>query len=166
MQQISNLIRQAVQAQQQPNTDEKAMQQGYKAVATKQFVDISQSLKNYQAIIDAYNEDKILGEKLKQQHKSLLHKLIVLLSNAKSHAIQQVEGKFFYVLNIDAKGIASEGNFVGNEPEKSIKNHIARLMNLDTCYFRVLQIGDRHNNYRYLIGLSKDLISWKESKTT
>jgi hypothetical protein len=133
----------------------------YQESNAKQFVDVKQSLKNYQAIFDVYNEDKILGDKLKQQHKSFLHKLIVLLSNAKSLSINQVEGKYFYVLNVDAKGIASEGNYVGNEPERPIKAHIARLMNLDTCYFRVFQIGDRHNNYRYLIGLSKDLISWK-----
>ena len=163
---INNIVQQARTTPLQPNTDEMAIMTGYKPVAAKKFVDVGQSLKNYQTIIDAYNEEKTLGNKLKQQHKSLLHKLIVLLSNAKSHAIQQVEGKFFYVLNIDAKAIASEGNYAGSEPEKSIKSHIERLTNLDVSHFRVLQIGERSNNYRYLIALSKDLISWKEGKPT
>ena len=146
-----------------PNTDEQALAKGYTHTQSfKKHIDIGQSLKNYQAIIDTFNQNKPLGEQLKQQHKSLLHKLVVLLSNQRSITTQQVGKNWYYVLNIDAKGIATEANYTGKEPEKSIKAHIERVSNLDVSHFTILQIGVRSNQYRYLIGLAQSLISWKE----
>lgn len=163
---IHQAFRQAVQTQQQPNTDEKPMQQPFVQQQSKLcYIDVNESCKNFQTKIDAYNEGKILGDMLKQQHKILLQRLIVMLSNKQSLAMQQEKGVFFYVINTDAKAIASLFNYVGSEPERSIKSHINRLMNLTDC-FLVFQIGTNKNNYRYLIGLKKDLISWKEGKPT
>jgi hypothetical protein len=149
-----------------PTEDERGLQQPFVQQQSKQcYIDVNESCKNFQAKIDAYNEGKILGDKIKHQHKILLQRLIVMLTNKQSLAMQQEKGVFFYVINTDAKAIATLFNYVGSEPEKTIKAHINRLMNLTDC-FLVFQIGSNKNNYRYLIGLKRDLISWKKSKPT
>jgi hypothetical protein len=158
MQKIRDLMQQAATIPVKQNTDEKAMQTGYKDTQ-KPFVDIDKTCKNFAALIDAYNEGKSLGDKLKEKHMQLIHRLLVLLSNSKTIAQQQIGREFYYTINTDAKAIASLHKYAGTAPEKSIKAHIERCSNL--IEFKVIQVGTKDNNYRYIIGLSKNCFAWK-----
>jgi hypothetical protein len=132
--------------------------------AKRAYIDIDLTMRNFQQAIEAHNEGcQKLGDKLREQHKVLLHRLVVLLSNTKALMRQQQGRSFFYVLNTDAKGIATLLNYLGKEGEKSIKAQIERLENLPS--FLVFQRGDRRNNYRYLIGLQVDMVLWKTNSS-